>query len=324
MSTTKPTIEQAWVIKYKPEILKDLLAPKKVKARFADGILNTNVLFAGPPGTGKTSLANILCTNANSKFIDCSTDRGIDTIRNQILTFGLTTSLKSNKKIIVLDEVDGLTKTAQLALKASMDSIAETVNFIVTTNHPEKIIDALHSRYERVDFVFEADEKNDLQIQFLNRIKDILKIEGYKISNDAVKYLLENIFPDIRQTLIVLYKLSKIVEKGEIIDLSTIVGKLNVANLEFYEMLTTPKTEPEMYKFVKGTYDRQFKEAFDLLGEPFLEWMIKEKRQPELMLTVAAIVHKYQFESSMTSYNPMLGLLACCNTINGIFKSVNQ
>jgi DNA polymerase III delta prime subunit len=317
------TIENAWVIKYKPKTIDELIAPKRVKAAWKDAEVTSDVLFSGPPGTGKTTLASILTAGKNSKFIDCSTDRGIDTVRNQILTFGTTTSLKKGMKICHLEEVDGLTPAAQNALKATMDVVSASTKFILTTNHPERLIPALHSRLEHTNFVFEANEKHDQQVQYIERIKYILEKEGYKIANDAIVYLLETVFPDIRQTIIMLYQICRSADKNTIIDLSAINSKLNSVDFELYQFLLKPHTEPEIYKFVMSKYNSRAKDAFVAIGEPFLKYLTEEKQYPELILSIGAIVHKYQYETSMTSYNPMLGLLSCCLAINSFFKNNN-
>lgn len=316
-------MNEAWVIKYKPQTIEQLIIPKKIKDQWSVESFDANVLFSGAPGTGKSSLANIISKNTNSKFIDCSTFRGIDTIRDQILTFGTVASLqrKSGKKTIVLDEVEGLTNIAQNALKATMDTVSKTTNFVLTTNHPERLIDALHSRLEHTKFNFEADDKREMQIQFIERIRFILKNEGYKISTDAITYLLTNIFPDIRQCLIILYKITRGLDKATLIDLSMLNDNASNENEALYQIITSPKTEPEIFVAIKGQYAGKYKDAFEALGDNFLQWLMKNNKEPEMVLTIAAIVHKYQFESSMTSYNPMLGLLACCNAINSFFKN---
>ena len=315
-------MNEAWVVKYKPQTLEEIILPKSVIEQWQEHKdVDANVLFSGPAGTGKTSLARIICQGFNTKYIDCSTETGIDVVRNTIMNFGTTASLKSGKKKIILDEVDGFTPSAQKSLKATMEAIESTTNFVLTTNHPERLIAPLHSRLEHTKFAFTDEEKKDQQIKFLNRIKAILKLEGYTIANDAITYLLTNIFPDIRKVLIMLYQVSRNLPKGSTITLSTINDTVLSVDKDLYAMLVTPKTEPEIYKFVKSNYDGKFKNAFDALGDNFLQWLIQENKSPELILTIAAIVHKYQFESSMTSYNPMLGLLACCNTINSFFRS---
>jgi replication factor C small subunit len=311
-------LSEAWVIKYKPKTIDELLAPAKVKERWS-GSKNVSALFSGAPGTGKSSLADILTMGHPTLFIDGSTDNGIDVVRHKILNFATTTSLKSGRKKIILDEIDGFTVQAQKSLKATMDKVSNNVDFIVTSNHPERLIDALHSRFEHTIFEFTKQDLQDLQIKYITRIKEIVSNEGFKISNEALTYLLESVFPDIRQTLIKLFSVCQTIKQGDIIT-KELIDSSNASNFELYAMLTTPKTEPEMYKFVMSTFHNQAKNAFSAMGDQFLQWLIAENKQPEMVLTIASIVHKYQYETSMTSYNPMLGLLACCNAINSFFK----
>ncbi len=310
-----------WVIKYKPTTIDEMILPQKVKNRWSAGSLDANALFVGPAGTGKSSLASILCKNTKSLFIDCSTNRGIDVIRDEILTFGTSASISKLPKTIHLDEVDGLTKAAQNSLKATMDKVIDSVRFVLTTNHPERLIAPLHSRFERTDFAFTLEDKKDQQIKYITRVQEILKDQGYKIGNDAMTYLLQHIFPDIRQTLILLYQVSKVIDKSEIITLDVITNRINSEKTEFYNFITSTRKEPEIFKYVMQHYSADIEGLFHSLGEPFLNWLLLNDKQPELVLSIGSVVHKYQYESSMTSYNPLLGLLSCCKAINSFFKT---
>ena len=310
-----------WVIKYKPTTIDEMILPQKVKNRWSAGSLDANALFVGPAGTGKSSLASILCKNTKSLFIDCSTNRGIDVIRDEILTFGTSASISKLPKTIHLDEVDGLTKAAQNSLKATMDKVIDSVRFVLTTNHPERLIAPLHSRFERTDFAFTLEDKKDQQIKYITRVQEILKDQGYKIGNDAMTYLLQHIFPDIRQTLILLYQVSKVIDKSEIITLDAITNGINSEKTEFYNFITSTRKEPEIFKYVMQNHSADIEGLFHSLGEPFLNWLLLNDKQPELVLSIGSVVHKYQYESSMTSYNPLLGLLSCCKAINSFFKT---
>ena len=112
------------------------------------------LLLVGPAGTGKTSAANVIIhtmlgkwnNDMNVMWTNASDDRGIDHIRNEVKQFSRLSGVGTNRKIVVLDEADGLTGPSQDSLKGIMEKYASRVLFILTANHPEKIKAALKSR----------------------------------------------------------------------------------------------------------------------------------------------------------------------------------
>jgi replication factor C small subunit len=123
----------------------------------------TALLFTGPPGTGKTSAAyavsktmlgdayndmNVLWTNA-------SDDRGINHIREEVKQFARLAGVGTKRKVIILDEADGLTTASQDALRGIIEKYVKRVLFILTANYEDKIRPAIKSRcniyrFERV------------------------------------------------------------------------------------------------------------------------------------------------------------------------------
>ena len=113
------------------------------------------LLFVGPPGTGKSSAANVLVhlllpgdayNEMNYLWTNASDDRGIDFIRSQIKMFARMSGIGTKRKLIVLDEADGLTFAAQDSLRGIMEQYADVCTFILTANYADKIREAIKSR----------------------------------------------------------------------------------------------------------------------------------------------------------------------------------
>ena len=115
----------------------------------------TALLFVGPSGTGKSSAANVLVhlllpgdanNEMNVLWTNASDDRGIDFIRSQIKMFARMSGIGTKRKLIVLDEADGLTPAAQDSLRGIMEQYADVCTFILTANYADKIREAIKSR----------------------------------------------------------------------------------------------------------------------------------------------------------------------------------
>lgn len=198
-------MEQIWVDKYRPKTFSDIIGQeyfvKRVKA-FVESKNLPHLLFAGSPGTGKTTTALVIARElygehgirGNLLELNASDDRGIDVIRNQIKEFAKLKGLAEVPyKIIVLDEADSLTKDAQQALRRTMERYSATCRFILACNEISKIIDPIQSRC--VIFKFKSLKEKDL-LELLNRIE---KEEELSIANDAKQLLVSFSQGDLRR-----------------------------------------------------------------------------------------------------------------------------
>ena len=190
-------IENAlWTEKYRPGDFSDIKGQKDIVNRVKAFVEQQNLphlMFAGPAGVGKTSLALVIAKKLfkdlwHQNFLDlnASDERGIDVIRNKVKDFARTRAIGNVPfKIIYLDECDALTREAQQALRRTMENYTQTCRFILSANYSSKIIDPIQSRC--VVFRFrQLDKKEIFEI-----IENIAKEEKLKIDEKAKDALYE-------------------------------------------------------------------------------------------------------------------------------------
>ena len=198
-----------WVEKYRPKTIEDCILPESIKKTFQD-FLNKgeipNMLLAGPPGIGKTTVAKALCNELGvDVYVINGSDEGrfLDTVRNNAKNFASTVSLSSDAKhkVVIIDEADNTGNDVQLLLRAFIEEFAGNCRFIFTCNYKNKIIEPLHSRCAVVDFSIKGKEKTALAGSFFKRIQNILDEERVQYDPKVLAELINKHFPDWRRVL---------------------------------------------------------------------------------------------------------------------------
>lgn len=185
-----------WTEKYRPKTFSDIKGQKEIVKRVSAFVEQKNMphlLFAGPAGIGKTSLALVISKTlfgegwrSNVLELNASDERGIDVVRNKVKDFARTRAIGDVPfKIIYLDECDALTKEAQQALRRTMENYTQTCRFILSANYSSKIIDPIQSRC--AVFKFKPLEKGDI----FDIIKKITQSEDITITPKAEEALFE-------------------------------------------------------------------------------------------------------------------------------------
>jgi len=195
-----------WTEKYRPKKFEEVVGQEDIIKKVQNLTKSLNIphlLFAGPAGTGKSTLALIVVKELfglhwkeNYLELNASDERGIDVVRQKVKDFARTKALGNVPfKVIFLDEADALTKEAQQALRRTMENYTSTCRFVMSCNYSSKIIDPIQSRC--AIFRFKLLEKKDIE----KRIKYIAEKENLQIGEEAIETLYENSEGDCRRVI---------------------------------------------------------------------------------------------------------------------------
>ena len=274
------------VEKYRPTNLDNYVGNESIKKSISNYIGQNdiqNLIFYGPAGTGKTTLAKLIVKNLDCDYIyiNASDERGIETIRDKVSGFASTMSFKP-LKVVILDEADFLTIQAQASLRNVIETFSRTTRFILTCNFIERIIDPLQSRCQTLKIV----PPNKLDI--LKHLVKIIKRESISTVEEDLRTIVDNNYPDVRKML-------------NTIQVSTTDNKLNLDTTalvssnymtQVVKELSGKKSWRQIRQIIANANVQDFEELYRYLYDNASEFA------PDKEGTVAYYINEYSYQSN--------------------------
>lgn len=206
--------------KYRPRKLDDIIGQDDIIERLKVYVKCKgfpNLMFVGPPGTGKTSSAICLALELhgnllNFKEMNASDQRGIEAVRKDIKEYAETKPIgQEDFKVLFLDECDALTYEAQSALRRTMEKHTSTCKFILSCNYSSKVIEPIQSRC--TVFRFKGISVDSMK----KRLVYIADNEGITLNNTVLEAIIYVAERDMRKAINCL-EISSLINKNITVD----------------------------------------------------------------------------------------------------------
>lgn len=228
---------EMWAEKYRPKTLGDIVDQKEIVERLKSFVKSRNVphcIFAGPPGTGKTTAALCLTRDLYGGIyrehimeLNASDERGINVVRETVKTFARVKSIGEIPfKIMILDEADNMTADAQQALRRTMERYTETCRFIMCANYSGKIIEPIQSRCAPFRFTYLPREEHD------RCLKAMAEKEKAKLSSEGVDAIFEVCGGDLRRAINTLQAAASLDKPVDAKTIYSITGRATPADVQ--------------------------------------------------------------------------------------------
>jgi replication factor C small subunit len=238
--------------KFRPTRLKEIAISKENKDILEGYLKNplalpSFIFYSSSPGTGKTTVAKAIANELDCDFLklNASDERGIETIREKIKLFVYSLSSKEGiKRLVFLDEADGLTRQALDSLRNLMEDCSDNAFFILSCNDLSKIIEPIQSRCVCLNF-----ETPD-EVGIHNYLHSIIQKENIDITDEQLQKLQSFYYPDIRTMVLKIQNHSidaetSVLKEEELIH--KFIALLNKRNIrEIYEFVYSKEINLEI------------------------------------------------------------------------------
>ena len=276
-----------WCEKYRPKtindyVFKDANMKNQIQKWINDGKIDAHLLFSGTQGSGKTSLAKLLfrlleVNPGDILELNASEERTLEVVREKIITFCSMWGI-GDYRYILLDEADYLNHLTQPALRNVMEKYSAHARFILTCNHPNKIIPAIHSRCQ--EFKFSALDRTDYEL----RCATILAKEGIEFNLEVLDDYVRVTYPDMRKCINLLQQNSS---TGTLLASKDASGNDDYL-LKMVDLFKGGHITEARKLIVEQAVSEQYEDIYRFFYDNLDLWGDKESQQNEAIMAIAA------------------------------------
>lgn len=308
-----------------PKSIEQIILLPRVKDEIDKGLHN-NLLFYGPPGMGKSTLAALISEKYVVKYVNASLNGNIDNLRGELLDFVTENSIvfeKIDKKIIYLDEFDGASASFYDAFRGFTEQYKH-VTFIATANKFYKLSkhEYIESRFTCIPFLPQDEaEKTWLMNKYKARFKSIATGVGLKFENQDVEdYVCKTKFPDFRGIYKFIQSAYKRYGNKEVITMDMVSNTIHEF-VDLYKMIFDTNTKPDKFhEYLMLNYSDKTDDVILSLDTTFVNYLRDNK--PQFMNAVPDIIienarHQHMYVTALDQTTVMKSL---CFILNNIIK----
>lgn len=273
MTDSSTNTPKLFTEQFRPQNLQQIILLPRVRQEVEKGLVD-NILFAGKPGCGKTTISRILAKfGAEPLYINASLERGIDVIRERVISYATSSDLFNGNerlKVVVLEECDNLTNDAWASLRATIEQFHNNVRFIANCNYIEKVPEPIQSRFNciRLEPV-NQEEENYLLKEYASRVKLILNACKITATDDVIYQFVKIDFPDMR-TLV--KKIQQLYTRG-ITELTSDSLGNSFDCSDLFNIILQPGNPWDNYKKLVGEWSSKVDDAMLAISKHFPEYL---------------------------------------------------
>ena len=278
-----------WVEKYRPKTLNEIYGNDIIKNALIQYLKLKqlpHLLLYGQSGTGKTSIINAYAREAYKDYysfmvlqINASEERGIEIIRNKVKNFVTTKSIYKEQpfKLVILDEADSMTFSAQSMLRRIIEDFTENARFCLICNRIKNIDPAIQSRC--INFKFATLDKTIIT----EKLNLICKKNNIKITVDGIEFINKISKGDMRKAINNLQSLAMSYSLINAENVSQFFGYPTQNNIDYIYDITQKNKLEIAHKIIKEHINNNQYSILELITE-FNEYLLKKFLDNKIIL----------------------------------------